>query len=123
MSGKKRKKKTLHTLTSHTSDNSLKIFHFRENKERVSNNDYLDTTPKTRPANPLLRLLEKKNNPVVVSSSSPLKNLKTKEVTPRPKSEVCKERTERREVLFAKGFAGKGKVKDAKWTQDSKVRC
>lgn len=122
MSGKKKKMRSSQTTrTSHISDNALKSSFFRERKS-VSNNDYLDTTPKTRPANPLLRLLEK---PIKVSSSSssPLDNLKTRDVTPRLKSEVCKERAERREVLFAKGFAGKGKVKKAKWTQDSKVRC
>lgn len=43
--------------------------------------------------------------------------------TPLFKSEICENRKERKEVLFAKGFAGKGKVKKANWNEKSYVRC
>lgn len=36
---------------------------------------------------------------------------------------VCIKRALRKRVLFAKGFAGKGKVKKAVWNEDSKISC
>lgn len=38
-------------------------------------------------------------------------------------SPVCVARRLRREFMFASGLAGKIKVRFAKWTKDSKVRC
>lgn len=39
------------------------------------------------------------------------------------KDKICDDRKTRRNVLFKSGFAGKGKVRFAKWTNKSKVRC
>lgn len=39
------------------------------------------------------------------------------------KNPTCIRRAIRRNVLFARGFAGRSKVKMAKWTDKSKVSC
>lgn len=56
----------------------------------------------------------------MLSYSAPIKIGGTLEVS---KPKICSDRKARREVLFAKGFAGKGKVKKAQWTEKSLVRC
>lgn len=71
----------------------------------------------------------KQNKPKVIDGQTRLVNVSmnfpelNQTALRETQAEICRDRQERRRVLFASGKAGKIKVKEAQWKLSSLVRC
>lgn len=119
---KKRKRKSRKSVSD--KDNSrFPHKRFRKHSERQSfSDDFLRASDRRKKLVSLrnidgtpIQMEVMPSNPRVVQSRTHFVNAQ--------KNPICIRRSNRRKLLFAVGFAGRGKVKNAKWSENSKVVC
>lgn len=122
---KHRKRRVSEDKSKRYKDNSRLIYHKRHKNEAVRNDDFLKSSDKRKKH--LFEALRTDGSLVQMRSlpstdRSGRTQIRTHFLQAQ-KTPVCIRRDIRRRVLFARGLAGKIKVKRAKWTEDSKIVC
>lgn len=123
---KHRRKRKSEDKSKHRKDNSRLIFHNRHKNEAVRNSDdFLKSSDKRKKH--LFEALRTDGSLVQMRSLSSTDRSGRTQIRTHfikaQKTPTCIRREVRRRVLFASGLAGKIKVRQAKWTEDSKVVC